>query len=113
MVQPKDRVKGKKFRRTPGARVSVHYAKKKNSKCKCSLCKKVMHGMPHSKTIAEVRKLPKSKRRPEVLFAGKLCNKCRTLVVEEAIKLKEGLKTREEIALNLLSLIDEINERIE
>ena len=45
--------------------------------------------------------MSKSKRRPSALFAGVLCSKCRTLVVEEAAKINAGAKKPSEVELRL------------
>ena len=59
-----------------------------------------MHGVPHGKANAKVKKLSKTKRRPTALFAGILCTKCRSLVACEAAKIEAGAKKPKEVEHN-------------
>lgn len=100
MPKPSERGSEKKFVRTPGGKVSVRYFKGKASKHRCAICKGLLHGVPHSKRKAEVKKLSKSERRPSAIFGGILCSRCRTNIIEEAIKVKHKLKDVSDIELN-------------
>ncbi len=88
-----------KYRRTCGGKVSVQKDRKKTSKQTCALCEGILHGVPHGKNKTGVRKLAKSKRRPEVIFGGVLCTKCRKSVIVEAVKVNLGVKKLEEVGL--------------
>jgi large subunit ribosomal protein L34e len=54
------------FKRTPGGKTILQYKKKKPSKHICAECKKQLHGVPRGRPY-EIRKLAKSKKRPNVL----------------------------------------------
>ena len=112
MTAPKDRAKQKKFRRTPG-QTKAYYVKAKPGKHHCSLCGKVMHGMPHHKTRAEVNKLSKTQKRPEALLAGQVCNKCRTVVLDETVKVKLKTKTLDDVKLSFKPYVETLLGKVE
>lgn len=113
MVQPKDRGKAKKFKRLPSGKVKVLYVREKPGKHHCSLCRKVMHGLPHGKTRAEVSKLSKTQKRPEALLAGTLCNQCRQSALDEAIKVRVNLKSLDDVALNVQPFVKVLMNKLE
>lgn len=110
MFVPKksDRSKKKKFRRKASGKAKRVFVKDKPGKHKCALCKKTLHGVPHGKTSAEVRKLSKTKRRPTALFAGVLCGSCRALVVGEAAKAEANAKKFGDIELRLQKYVKQV-----
>jgi large subunit ribosomal protein L34e len=63
------------FKRTPGGVTVLRYKKKKPSKHICAECGQVLHGVPRGRSY-EIRKLSKSKKRPNRPFGGYLCPKC-------------------------------------
>lgn len=65
----------RKKTKTPGGKIVVHYKKKKIKVAVCAICKKPLHGVPRLR-VSEMRKLAKSKRRPERPYGGNLCSKC-------------------------------------
>ncbi len=114
MSKPSQRTssKAKKFKRGQ-KNLSIHFTAKKTSKHSCSLCGRVMHGMPHGKISSEVRKLSKTEKRPEALLAGQVCNSCRSVIVEEAIKVKENLKSLQQVNLGLTSWVSKVMNKME
>jgi len=77
MVKPMLRSRSKKRRRvrTPGKKLVTHYKRKKPGRARCAVCKKPLHGVPRLNP-SKMRKLPKTKKRPERPFGGNLCSKC-------------------------------------
>ena len=77
MVRPA--LRSRSFRKmklnTPGGRVVMHYLKRKNSQAKCGDCGKALAGTP-IKLTSDIKKIPKTKKRPERLYGGNLCHKC-------------------------------------
>ena len=74
--------------RTPGNRLVTHYSRGKPSAAKCAKCGKPLHGVPRLRPSG-VRKLPKSKRRPERPYGGNLCPTCmRKVFIDKARNLK-------------------------
>ncbi len=108
MPKRSDRSKKKKFRRLPGKDSKKIFIKGKTSKRICALCKAVMHGTPHGKTTAEVRKLSKTEKRPTGLFGGVLCGKCRHIVIEEAAKVHSSVKKIEDVELRLKKYVETV-----
>lgn len=71
-------------RRVPSGRTVVHYKKKKHSKAICGSCGAVLQGVPRKNPL-QMRKMPKTKKRPERPYGGVLCSKCtRDLIIKEA-----------------------------
>lgn len=60
-------------RKTPGARTVIHFKKKRVSQSKCGMCGKKLNRS--RLTATQLRKLPKTKKRPERPLP-ELCSKC-------------------------------------
>jgi large subunit ribosomal protein L34e len=63
------------FKKTPGGETVLHYKRKKPSKHICAECGKQLHSVPRGRPY-QIRKLSKSKRRPNRPFGGNLCSEC-------------------------------------
>ena len=75
------------FRRTPGGKTVLHYKKKKPKTHHCAECGKLLHGVPRGRPY-QIRKLSKSKKRPNRPYGGNLCTECtRRLFKEQARSL--------------------------
>lgn len=71
-------------RRTPGAQTVKQYKKRKPSKAKCADCGKVLAGVPRERP-SKMRTMPKTQKRPERPFGGKLCSACtRKTILQKA-----------------------------
>ncbi|MFH1544519.1 MAG: 50S ribosomal protein L34e [archaeon] len=110
MVKRSERYKKKKFRRTPGGKTVERREEKKSGKHHCAVCRKQLHGVPHGKKPSEVRRLSKTERRPTALFAGVLCNQCRTNAMEEAAKVNQKIKKLTEVELILRNYVEVIEK---
>ena len=62
-------------KRTPSGRIVIRLKKKKPKKAKCAICKKPLHGVPRL-IPSKMKKLAKTKKRPERLYGGYLCSRC-------------------------------------
>lgn len=62
-------------RRIPSGKVVTHYMVRKPSKAQCAACGAVLHGVPRASS-SEMHAIPKSQRRPERPYGGKLCSAC-------------------------------------
>jgi len=85
---PEPNKRSRTFRRmqvkVPGGRTANHYKKRKPSIAKCSNCGALLSGIPRE-FPTKMSNLPKTKKRPERPYGGKLCSKCtRSLIVEKA-----------------------------
>ena len=78
------------YRKTPGGRTVIHYDRLKRSKARCAVCGRELGGVPLGKE--ELRKLPKSLKRPERMFGGVLCPSCLSLALKIAVR--ESIVTR-------------------
>ncbi len=71
--------KSRTFRRvkvkTPGGRTVTHYRKRKPAKAKCASCKAPLKGVPRERPY-KIKRLAKTKKRPERPFGGVLCSRC-------------------------------------
>ena len=61
--------------KTPGAKVVIHYRKRKPSKAHCAGCGAVLPGVARARPY-KMKTMAKTKKRPERPFAGQLCTKC-------------------------------------
>ena len=84
----------------------------KKAKRICGLCKKNLHGVPHGLDNARAGKLSKTQKRPSVIFGGVLCNACRREVIEEAFKVKEGIKQMSETSSTQKIYIESMVKRL-
>jgi large subunit ribosomal protein L34e len=67
---------GKKIkRRTPSGKSVIRRGRPNPSKPKCAECGSPLHGMPRMRPV-DVKRTPKSKRKPNRPFGGNLCPKC-------------------------------------
>ena len=61
--------------KTPGGRNTIHYKERKPKQAHCADCGSKLHGIPRKRAF-EMKNLPKTQKRPERPFGGKLCSKC-------------------------------------
>ena len=74
-------------RKTPGGRTTVHHKRKKPANAQCALCGTFLQGMPRGNRT-EIRKLAKSKRKPERPYGGQLCSACTRYILTYKSQLK-------------------------
>ena len=76
----------KRKMKLPGGRTTTHYKKKKVKKSKCANCGRLLSGVPRLST-SEIRKLPKTQRRPERPYGGHLCPQCLQELTKQATRI--------------------------
>ena len=76
----------KRKMKLPGGRTTTHYKKKKVKKSKCANCGRLLSGVPRL-SAAEIRKLPKTQRRPERPYGGHLCPQCLQELTKQAARI--------------------------
>ena len=103
--------KKQKKKRTTSGKTKIVYKKNKPAKKKCALCDRQLHGVPHSKSISEISKLSKTQKRPNVIFGGVLCNKCRENIIREAALVKTKEKKIEEVLIKKRKFTEEVLNR--
>ena len=112
MPNPHERASEKKFTRTPGGRVSIHFFKGKAAKHSCALCGNQLHGTPHGRRKSGVSKLSKSERRPSSAFGGVLCGGCREIIFTEAIKVKGKMKDIRDVSMKSKKYVEMAMARV-
>ena len=110
MVRPGQKTKNKKYRKTPSGESKVYFERDRHGKASCALCGNTLAGVPRQD---EVKKLSKTERRPSTIFAGTLCNKCRSTVLEEAIKVKHNIKSMQDCKVKMRSYIEQALKLLE
>ncbi len=113
MVKPKKRNMKRRYVRTSGGVVRLHFGKRKSSKHECALCGRTMHGMLHGAGISRAHDAAKTTKRPSALLAGALCNKCRAIATEEAIRVRHGIKPIDGVDLGFRKYVEMVLKRIE
>ena len=113
MVQPHERVKKKKFRRTARGKSKRFPSEKKTGKRTCALTRQALSGVPHGKRKSEVRKLSKSQRRPTAVLGGVLSSKARRHVMEESIKVKTKVKSLQDVELKVRGFVNQVIKKLE
>ena len=71
------------IRKIPGGALVIHYKKKKPGQARCASCGKPLSGVKRN-IPSKIRKLAKSKKKPNRPYGGNLCPKCS----REAVKGK-------------------------
>jgi large subunit ribosomal protein L34e len=70
--------------KTPGGKTTLHYRKRKPKVAHCSKCRAILKGVPRERPYKMVN-MPKTAKRPERPYGGKLCSKCmREMFVKKA-----------------------------
>jgi len=77
MVRPFQRTHSmaKKKRVTPGKRNTIIYRRRRPKKSKCGLCGKPVGGVPNERPVV-MKNLPKTYKRPERQYGGRVCPNC-------------------------------------
>jgi large subunit ribosomal protein L34e len=110
MTRQRDNRKKRIFRKTPGGKTKKAFLKRHNSMKKCGVCgKKISGTLPAAKEA----KASKTEKRPSAQLAGVLCNSCRVVAVEEALKVREGVKKEGEVELRFRKYAGMVLGRIE
>lgn len=75
-------------KRTPSGKSVVRKGKRKPSMAKCANCGAPLHGTPRLKPI-KLKRLPKSKRRPNRPYGGNLCSRCTRELLKSRVEIKK------------------------
>jgi large subunit ribosomal protein L34e len=101
-----------RWKRTTSGRTKIVYKRGKSAKLECALCAGKLHGVPHCRTVSGISKLPKSQKRPEVLFGGVLCGRCREEVTRKAVLVHEGKEDILGISLKKAKFVEEVAKKV-
>jgi len=84
-----------------------------NGKHGCAICGAIMQGVVNSRGSSGVRKKSKSERRPNAIFGGILCTKCRERAIIDAASIKIcGDKRIEDISIKSRHFVEEAMKRV-
>ena len=86
MPAPKLRSRSRRrvYAKVPGGSTHIHYKKRMPAHAKCGKCGAALKGTPRELPF-RMRKMAKTKKRPQRPYGGVLCTKCmRDLIVEKA-----------------------------
>ncbi len=100
--------KGKRPRVRKG--IAGHKIKKvsaRHASRNCALTGEKLHGVPHGKTVVQVRKLAKTNRRPSRIFGGILSGKATKHVIEESAAVRYGTKRIEDVDLRYRKYVEQ------
>lgn len=81
----KSRSRRRVFVKTSG-KTRIHYKKRKPSKTKCGKCGAVLKGVPNVRAF-KLKRLPKTKKRPERPYGGVLCSRCMRAEIKKIARL--------------------------
>lgn len=94
---PSGRYKSGRFRRmhvrVPGGSTKTHYKDRKPKVAHCAKCRSELKGIPRVKATA-LRRLPKTKKRPERPYGGVLCSRCMRANIKDSVRLKNQVQVR-------------------
>ena len=79
----------KVYRRTPGGNNSILFKLKRPKKATCAICGAKLAGVPNE-TPVNMRRMAKTKKRPERKFGGVLCHKCAEKVIKYKARVDSG-----------------------
>jgi large subunit ribosomal protein L34e len=71
----RSRSMARKKRTTPGNQSTIIYRRRGPSRAKCALCGAVLGGVP-AKRPAKLRRIPKTGKRPDRTYGGRICHNC-------------------------------------
>ncbi|MEM5766492.1 MAG: 50S ribosomal protein L34e [Candidatus Aenigmatarchaeota archaeon] len=77
----------------PSGKIVIKKKWKKASLAKCAFCGRLLQGIPKLRQ-QEMRKLKKSKRRPERPYGGNLCSECMREVFREKVRKISNLENQ-------------------
>ncbi|MBN2127050.1 MAG: 50S ribosomal protein L34e [Candidatus Diapherotrites archaeon] len=111
MPTPGERSKKKKFVRVI-SKTKIMHPKKKASKHIDPITGKPLAGVPHGKKRGKLN-IAKTKKRPSAVFGGVLSGESRRKVIEEAAKVKLGLKKIEDVPMKERKFVEQAMKKIE
>ena len=95
----------KRVQKRASKETRLKFKSEKVSAAHCAVCSGLLAGVPKLEK-AELKKLSKSKRRPEVPFGGHLCTSCRRTVFEEAAMVSSGVKELDDVRFQMLPYVE-------
>ena len=72
---------------------NIHYRRRKPSRAKCAHCQKQLAGVPRE-LPAKMANLPKTVKRPERPYGGKLCSSCTRKLLRQQVGDEQWVCTK-------------------
>lgn len=105
-MKPSERVMKKKKVKTPNGETRTVLIRKDKTKVSCGIC-----GIKISSASNDPNK-SKTEKRPEIIFGGVLCARCRESVLENAIKVKLNVKKEEDLNLTMKKFVSQAIKKV-
>ena len=77
----------KKMVRVPSGETRMRVVKEKTKGARCAVCGKKLNAVPNDSS--KLRKLPKTKKRPERMYGGVLCHSCLEKKIKQEVLVVE------------------------
>lgn len=71
--------------RLPGGETVIHYEKRRPGPARCAICGRPLHGVPRLRA-SELRRLPKTAKRPERIYGGVICPSCLAKLIKKTVR---------------------------
>jgi len=88
-AMPRPRHRSRSLRRVyvrlPGGDTVIHYEKRRPGPARCAICGRPLNGVPRLRPV-ELRKLPKTAKRPERMYGGVICPECLAKLLKKTIR---------------------------
>ncbi|MCX8158553.1 MAG: hypothetical protein N3D73_02690 [Candidatus Diapherotrites archaeon] len=104
--------KKKVIRRTPKGQKTILLKRKEKVKPECHICKSKLHGAIYERSPAKIHRKSKTQRRPNSIFGGVLCPKCREKVIIDASLIKLKQKNIEDVSNKERYFIESVLRRL-
>ena len=76
---------------TPGGKNITHYEKRNPRQARCALCDRPLQGVPRLR-VPDLRRLPKTKKRPERIYGGYICHECLAELLRIKVREETGIQ---------------------
>ena len=63
----------------------MHYEKRRPGPARCAICGRPLHGVPRLRS-SELRRLPKTAKRPERIYGGVVCPSCLAKLIKKTVR---------------------------
>ncbi len=87
MPRPSQKTRSRRrvYVRLPGGDTVIHYEKRRPGPARCAICGRPLNGVPRLRPV-ELRKLPKTAKRPERMYGGVICPSCLEKLLKKTIR---------------------------
>ena len=105
MVEPRFRTAKARKKKSPKGKEVRKYKNDKESARICAICSTKLHGVPRDK-----KKLAKTEKRPERVFAGVLCANCVQSIIKDKVRLENGYLEEKNVSVKRLKFLKQLKK---